>query len=146
MPHPAGMTLGHTGTRDCLVMATQTHTRSGSGWLTFAGIYLALAGALNLILGITALSKKSYFAEDGLVWSSLETWGWIALLIGIIQIGGGFAIYRHMAGGMLLGIVLAMCGILVNFGSIGAYPVWSGVAMVCSGLVLWAVTVHWEEP
>ncbi len=29
--------------------------------------------------------------------------------------------------------------------SIGAYPVWSSIAIVCSMLVLWAVTVHWEE-
>ncbi len=34
---------------------------------------------------------------------------------------------------------------LLNFTSIGAYPVWSSVAIVCSMLVLWAVTVHWEE-
>ena len=126
-------------------MATQTHV-GRSGWLTFAGVYLGIAGALNVIWGITALSKKSYFAEDGLVWSSLDTWGWIALLIGAAQIIGGVAIFMRLTGGMIFGIVLAMGGILVNFGSIGAYPVWSCVAMVCSGLVLWAVTVHWEEP
>lgn len=128
-------------------MATgTTHHARGSGWLTFAGIYLGIAGVLNLIWGITALSKKSYFVEDGLVWSSLQTWGWIAVLIAVAQIVGGIAIYMRLTGGMIFGIVLAMCGILVNFGSIGAYPVWSLVAMVCSGLVLWAVTVHWEEP
>ena len=38
-----------------------------------------------------------------------------------------------------------MVGTLVNFLSIGAYPVWSIAAIVCSFLVLWAVTVHWEE-
>jgi hypothetical protein len=49
--------------------------RIGSGWVAFAGSYLALAGALNLIWGVTALSKKDYFIEGGLVWSSLNTWG-----------------------------------------------------------------------
>ncbi len=133
-------------------MATQTQPkrdapqRAGtSGWLTFASIYLALAGLLNAIWGITALSKQSYFDESGLVWSSLNTWGWIAIIIGAVQILGGALIYTHKVGGMIMGIVLAMAGTLLNFTSIGAYPIWSGAAIVCSILVLWAVTVHWEE-
>jgi len=146
------MTLFHTGVRDGVGMATQTQPKRDapqrartSGWLAFASIYLALAGLLNAIWGITALSKQSYFDESGLVWSSLNTWGWVALIIGAVQILGGALIYTHKVGGMIMGIVLAMCGILLNFTSIGAYPVWSSVAIVCSMLVLWAVTVHWEE-
>jgi hypothetical protein len=127
-------------------MATQTHHVRATGWLLFASLYLAIAGAFNLIWGITALSKKSYFHEGGLVWSSLDTWGWIALLIAVGQIVVAGLIYTQRTAGMILGIVFAMAGTLVNFASIGAYPVWSAAAIVCSLLVLWAVTVHWEEP
>ena len=38
-----------------------------------------------------------------------------------------------------------MAGIFVNFLSIGAYPVWSIIAMTGSALVLRAVTVHSDE-
>jgi hypothetical protein len=133
-------------------MATQTRRTASapprskaSGWLAFASIYLIVAGALNLIWGITALSKKDFFAEDGLVWSNLQVWGWIALAIAAVQIITAFLIRSGRSGGMILGILVGMTGALVNFLSIGAYPVWSGTAMVCSLLVLWAVTVHWEE-
>ena len=44
-----------------------------------------------------------------------------------------------------MAIVLAMVGILMNFLSIGAYPVWSVIAMSCNALVLWAVTVHSDQ-
>ena len=47
--------------------------RIGSGWVAFAGSYMGIAGALNLIWGITALSKKDYFVDGGLVFSSLTT-------------------------------------------------------------------------
>ena len=104
-----------------------------------------IAGALNLIWGITALAKSSYFNEDGLIFSNLTFWGWVAVIIAAAQILGGSLVFLQKVGGMLMAIVLAMCGILLNFTSIGAYPVWSSVAIVCSMLVLWAVTVHWED-
>jgi hypothetical protein len=133
-------------------MATQTNrtpaatSRSKtSGWLAFASIYLIIAGALNLIWGITALSKKDFFDENGLVWSNVQFWGWVALITAAVQILTGLLIRSRRSGGMILGILVGMVGALVNFTSIGAYPLWSGTAMVCSLLVLWAVTVHWEE-
>jgi len=152
MPHPVRMTLGHTPSRDCLVMATRTQpprdatrARSRSGWITFAGSYLVLAGALNFIWGITALANSTYFHEDGLLYSNLTFWGWIAVIVAAAQILGGALVFMQKAGGMIMALVLAMCGILLNFTSIGAYPVWSSIAIVCSMLVLWAVTVHWGE-
>jgi hypothetical protein len=117
----------------------------GSGWIAFAGSYLMITGMLNLIWGITALSKKEYFVEGGLVWSNLSTWGWIAVVVAVAQFAVGGLLFARKPIGMLMAIVVAMTGIFVNFLSIGAYPVWSIVAIVGSALVLWAVTVHSEE-
>jgi hypothetical protein len=119
--------------------------RIGSGWVAFAGTYMAIAGMLNLIWGITALSKKDYFVDGGLVWSSLSTWGWIAVILAAVQIVAGGLLFARKVGGVIMAIVISMCGMLVNFLSIGAYPVWSVVAMVCNALVLWAVTVHGND-
>ena len=120
-------------------------TQSRNGWITFAGTYLVIAGALNLIWGVTALAQKEYFREGGLIFCNMQFWGWIAVIIAAVQILGGALVFMQRVGGMIMAIVLAMGGILLNFISIGAYPVWSGVAIVCSMLVLWAVTVHWED-
>jgi hypothetical protein len=119
--------------------------RIGSGWVAFAGTYLGIAGTLNLIWGITALANKDYFHENGLVWSSLSVWGWIAIIVAVAQITAGGLLFARKIGGVIMALVLAMCGMLLNFLSIGAYPVWSAVAIVCNALVLWAVTVHGDE-
>ena len=106
-----------------------------------------IAGALNLIWGVTALAQKELLPR-GRARSSptLQFWGWIALIIAAVQILGGALIFMRKVGGMIMGIVARRCcGVLFNFLSIGAYPVWSSIAIVCSLLVLWAVTVHWEE-
>jgi hypothetical protein len=123
--------------------ASEARERSiDARWLAFAGAYLMMAGVLNLIWGITALTKDDYFAEGGLVWSSLNTWGWISILIAVAQIATGAMVYARRFGATLIAVLIAMCGMVVNFLSVGAYPVWSIVAIVCNALVLWAVTVH----
>jgi hypothetical protein len=117
----------------------------GSGWVAFAGAYLLVAGLMNVIWGIVALSNKSAFTESGLVWSTLNTWGWIAIVTGSAQmLAGSMVLARRFAGQWLAGI-LALVGIFVSFFSAGAYPIWSIIALVANGLVLWAVTAHGDD-
>jgi hypothetical protein len=125
--------------------AVRGAARVGSGWVAFAGAYLMISGIVNMIWGVTALTKKAYFADGGLLWSGLSTWGWIAVVVATVQIVVGGLLFARKVLGVLLAIGLAMAGILVNFLSIGAYPVWSAVAIFCSALVLWAVTVHSQD-
>ena len=118
---------------------------AGSGWVAFAGAYLVVAGSMNLIWGIVALSNKSAFHESGLVWSTLDTWGWIAVVTGVLQAVAGVMILARRFAGQWLGGVLALVGIFVSFFSAGAYPLWSVIALVANGLVLWAVTAHGDD-
>jgi len=116
-----------------------------TNWLNFAAAYLIAAGSMAVIWGIVALANKQAFAEDGLVWSKLNLWGWIAIGVGLVQVLAAlFVIQRRFAGQWLAG-VFAGLGILVHFLTLGAYPVWSVIALVTNGLVLWAVTAHGES-
>jgi len=115
---------------------------SSGGWATFVAAYLTIVGVLNVIWGIVALSNKSYFINGGLVWSELNTWGWVAIVIGAIQIIGALLVAARRAGGAVIAGTLAFFGIMLNFLSIGAYPVWSAVMLVVDALIIWAVTVH----
>jgi hypothetical protein len=116
--------------------------QSSSGWATFVAVYLMLAGVLNVVWGIAALSNKSYFISGGLLWSELNTWGWIAIILGAIQILGAILVSVRRAGGAVIAGFLAFFGIMLNFLSIGAYPVWSVILLVVDAMIIWAVTVH----
>ena len=71
--------------------------------------------------------------------------GWIAIVTGGLQaIAGLMVLARRFAGQWLAG-VLAVVGIFVSFFSLGAYPIWSVIALATNGLVLWAVTAHGDE-
>ena len=117
----------------------------GSGWVTFVASYLAIAGVLNVLWGVAALAEKRNFAEDGLIWSTLSTWGWIVLIVGAVQLVGAFLVISRRTAGPVVAASLAFVGLLANFLSIGAYPIWSVILLVVNALILWAATVHSDE-
>jgi hypothetical protein len=120
----------------------QGEYRSSPGWAMFVAAYLVIAGVLNIVWGIVALDNKSYFISGGLLWSELNTWGWVAIIVGAIQIIGSMLVAARRAGGAVIAGFLAFFGIMLNFLSIGAYPVWSVIMLVVDAMIIWAVTVH----
>lgn len=132
--------------RQVSTMTTDRQQRASSGgWAVFVGVYLLIAGVLNIIWGIAALQDKSYFVSGGLLWSELNTWGWVSIVLGAIQmLGAGLVMSRNAAGAAVAGF-LAFCGLMLNFLSIGAYPVWSAIMLIIDALIIWAVTIHVDQ-
>ena len=116
--------------------------RARSGWIVFAGVYLLVAGTMNAIWGLAALTDRDVLVEGGLAWSSLTTWGWLSVAVAAVQLSAGGLVLARRVVGRALAVVIALGGLFVNFLSIGAYPLWSILALVANGLVLWAVTVY----
>jgi hypothetical protein len=108
----------------------------------FAGVYLLIAGTMNAIWGLAALTDRRVLLEGGLAWSTLTTWGWVSVAVAAVQLSAGVLVLARRVVGRVLAVAIAMAGVFVNFLSIGAYPTWSIFALVANGLVLWAVTVH----
>src|ERR671924_2296470 len=100
----------------------------GLGRAIFAAVLLLIAGTLNIIYGFGAVGDASFFTQTGshYVFSSLHTWGWITVIIGVIQLTGGFSLFAGGTWGRIVGIVAASIGALGALLSVGgAYPFWS---------------------
>src|SRR4051794_17189994 len=66
----------------------------GLGWVIFAGTMLGLAGTYNTIEGILAISRSKVYAPNAVyVISDLRTWGWIVLVLGILEIIASLAVF-----------------------------------------------------
>ena len=64
----------------------------GYGWVLFAGSMLMLVGTINVIYGIAAISNSKFFVGNvTYVIGNLNTWGWVMLVLGTMQLlaGGG---------------------------------------------------------
>jgi hypothetical protein len=118
----------------------------GQGRALFAAILLVIAGTLNVIYGIAAIADANFFVDQTrYVFSSLHTWGWITLILGIIQLTGGFSLMTGGTYGRVIGIVgatVGAAGALLAVG--GTFPFWSlGVFALCI-VVLHGLVVYGE--
>ncbi len=118
----------------------------GQGRALFAAILLVIAGTLNVIYGIAAISDANFFVDQTrYVFSSLHTWGWITLILGVVQLTGGFSLMTGGTYGRVVGIVAATvgaAGALLAVG--GTFPFWSlGVFALCI-IVLHGLVVYGE--
>ena len=97
-----------------------------SGWVTFAGVLLLLAGVLNIIYGIAAIGDSSFFVNDTqFILSNLSTWGWVTLIIGVLQFFAAFSLWSGGLYGRVIGIGAASLSAIGALMSIPAYPFWS---------------------
>ena len=107
----------------------------GAGSAVFAAILLLMAGTLNIIYGFGAVGDAHFFTDSGshYVFSSLHGWGWITVILGVIQLTAGFSLFAGGTYGRVIGIVAATLGAVGALLAIGgAYPFWSlGVFAIC---------------
>src|SRR3977135_1054754 len=106
----------------------------GAGSALFAGIMLMIAGTLNIIYGIAAVDNASFFVNDTrYVFSGLHTWGWITIILGIIQLTASLSLFGGRLYGRVVGIAAATLGAIGALLSIGgAYPFRSlGIFAIC---------------
>ncbi len=99
---------------------------TGDGWLVFAAIILAMVGILNVIYGIAAIGDSSFFVEDQrYILSGLNTWGWVTLILGALQILACFSVVRGGQFGRWFGILVAGVHAMTALLALPAYPFWS---------------------
>lgn len=107
----------------------------GLGRAMFVAILLMIAGTLNVIYGIAAISEAHFFTSAGThyVFSSLNTWGWVTLILGIVQLIGGFSLMSGGAFGRIVGLLAASLGAIGALLAVsGAYPFWAlGIFALC---------------
>jgi hypothetical protein len=99
----------------------------GTGRAAFAAFLLLLVGFVNIIYGVGALDDANIFANDKrYILDNLNTLGWVLIILGVIQLAGGFSLMAGNTFGRVLAIVggsLGAIGALLSIG--GAYPWWS---------------------
>jgi hypothetical protein len=114
----------------------------GEGWVVFTVAFLALSGALSVVYGISALTNEQHFDAGGLLWGDLDTWAWVAIVLGALEMLVAWLLHRRTVLGSLLAICLVAFSFIANFMSIGAYPVWSVIEMTLAGVVMWGLMVN----
>ncbi len=119
----------------------------GTGRAAFVATLLLMAGTLNIIYGIGALDNANIFTNDRrYVLDNLNTLGWVLIVLGIIQLSGGFSLLAGNTYGRVIGITagsLGAIGALLSIG--GAYPWWSLASFFICVWVVYGIVVLGQD-
>jgi hypothetical protein len=117
-----------------------------SGWWTFAGIMVLVGGFLNAFDGLVAITQARYIERNIQgelpITSNVKTWGWVALIIGVIMILAGFGILSGANWARVFGILVASVNLIFQFAYLGHYQFWSFTMIVIDILIIYGLAGH----
>ncbi len=118
----------------------------GLGRAIFAAVLLMIGGVLNIIYGIAAISNAHFFAgHQTYVFGNLKTWGWITLILGVIELLAAASLFGGGTFGRWFGIFAASLVAIESLLQIGSYPF---LSIAIFALSLWIISglVVYGEP
>jgi hypothetical protein len=128
---------------------TQYDTRPDpevSGWaiggISFAAAMMTVIGVFQIIAGIAAIAGDDLYVVSRNYSFDLDVtaWGWIHLILGILILLAGFALFAGRVWAAVVAILLAILSAVGNFFLIPYYPFWSLLIIALDIWVIWAIT------
>jgi hypothetical protein len=102
----------------------------GAGRVLSAAMLLLIAGTVNIIYGIGALDDANIFVNDKrYIFTNLNTMGWVLIVLGVIQLTGGFSLFAGNTYGRVIGIIGGSLGAIAALFSIGGNDPWWSLAV-----------------
>jgi len=119
-----------------------------AGWITFAAVMLLLLGMLHVFQGFVAMFDDGFFVvarSEDLFLVDMTAWGVVMLCWGLLQVGAGIGLAQGKAWARWFAVVVVFVDVLLQIGFLSAYPIWSAILILLDVLVIFALTVRWEE-
>jgi hypothetical protein len=115
----------------------------GTGWMLFAAAMLSIVAALNLIDGVAAVSNSKFFVGNAeFVISDLKTWGWVLIVIAVLQGVVVAGILLEWRGFRWAGVTIAALNGIAQLMFMPAYPLWSLALFAVDILVIYALVAY----
>ncbi len=115
---------------------------AGSGWVTFAGIMFLVSAFANFFWGLAALDSRSYLVEDGLLYSTLETWGWVALGWSALVLIGGILVLARTRGSAAIGVGLATISCIFWLFALPVMPLFALTVIMIDMFVIYGLVSY----
>jgi hypothetical protein len=114
-----------------------------SGLLSFAGFLIWIVGFFNIVDGLTSLSKRTFYLvpSSKLLIFNFTAWGWIWIIVGILQIFVGASILARQTWARTAGIALMLLAIAGQFAFMNTFPLWSMVIIAVSLAAIYLLMV-----
>ena len=119
--------------------------RQGEGYwmIVFAVVLLVTVGFFNLIDGIAAIANSHVFiANAHYVVGDLRAWGWVVLILGVLQLIAAIAILAGSQAARWFAVVVIGLNTIGQMLFIPAYPFWSLLIIAVDIVALWGLCAY----
>ena len=119
--------------------------RQGEGYwmIVFAVALLVTVGFFNLIDGIAAIANSHVFiANAHYVVGDLRAWGWVVLILGVLQVIAAVAILAGSQAARWFAVVVIGLNAIGQMLFIPAYPFWSLLIIAVDVVALWGLCAY----
>lgn len=112
-------------------------------WVIFSGVLILLLGTLNFIDGLAAISSAHFYVANArYVVGDLNTWGWVALCIGVAQWAVGLGIFIRNQFARWTGVAVLSLNAIAQLLMMPAYPFWSLAIFALDIIGIYGLTAH----
>ena len=128
-------------------MAGQPVPTPASGWVTFAGWMLLLAGLWQGFIGFLGVVSGDFFiqGQDYVLQLDVTTWGWIHMVVGVLLFVVGCFVFVGKSWATVVGIVAASVSALTLFAWLPWYPLFAISVLVIDLLIIFGLAAHGGE-
>jgi hypothetical protein len=125
------------------IVMYENAARHGAGWIGFSAIMLGLAGLWNVLEGIAAIANsRVYVGEEKFIFSDLQTWGWIVLVLGALLLIASFLIASGNQWARYFGIFAAGINMIGQLSFFDANPWWAIAMFSVDVLIIYGLVVY----
>jgi hypothetical protein len=122
-------------------------TERGSGWVSFAGVMLAILGTMNVVYGIAAIDEANvYVGDTQYVFGDLNMWGWFLLFVGVTQFAVAFGIWSRAQWARWVGVLVAGGNAILQLLFLPSFPLLSLALFALDVLVIYALVQYGGRP
>ena len=131
-----------------MTSATIRHARGasrgeGSWMIVFAAVLLGMLGLFNVIDGIAAVVRSHVFiANAHYVIGDLRAWGWVALILGVLQALASIGVLAGNQAARWFGVAAIGLNAIAQMFFIPAYPFWSLMIIAVDVVALWGLCAY----
>lgn len=127
----------------------QSSTYSGAavGLTVFAAVMMIMIGVFQAIAGLVALVNDEFYVvgQEWVFQFDITTWGWIHLIVGVVIVLAGIALFSGQVWARTVGVILAVISAVINFAWLPWYPIWGIVMITLDVFIIWALTSHGRD-
>ena len=126
---------------------TQETSGWAVGWTTFAAVMMIMIGFWHGIAGLVAILENEFYVvgQEYIFQFDVTTWGWVHLILGIVIVLAGLALFSGAVWARTFGVILAVVSALAAFAWMPYYPIWGALIAAAAIFVIWALTAHGRD-